>query len=295
MSQQYFYFVSGLPNLTLEDNKLALTPEQFREEARMQLSAADFRLLELLHLPVELEHLLHLLYKDNKPAPAEVLYPAEYWEGFIAYQRQVVDSPDTPCPKDYHNLPSWLGETISTVLRQEEMQDAEITQHQLLTRFYDWAGKHPNSFIKQWFTHEAQIRNILLAISGRKLELPYAKYLIGSDDTNDKLAKSHAADFGLGKENELFEQLIRIYEQNNILYRERSYDIMRWKWVDGINFFNYFTIDRILGYYCKLRIETRWLTADTEAGKKVFNEVLNTLENSFSFPDDYNIKAVKKR
>ncbi len=81
--------------------------------------------------------------------------------------------------------------------------------------------------------------------------------------------KSYTADFGLGKEDDLYNALVRIYEQNNILYRERGYDILRWRWVEDYNFFNYFNIDRIFkSYYCQLRILARWIKSSPELEKE---------------------------
>ncbi len=94
-----------------------------------------------------------------------------------------------------------------------------------LKKFYAWTAKSSNEFIKDWFAFDAHLKNILTAINGRKFNLPYAQYLIGESETVEKLSKSHTADFGLGKEDDLYNALVRIYEQNNILYRERGYDI----------------------------------------------------------------------
>jgi hypothetical protein len=51
-------------------------------------------------------------------------------------------------------------------------------------------------FIRDWFAFDANLRNILTAINGRKFNLPYAQYLIGDSETVERLSKSHAADFG---------------------------------------------------------------------------------------------------
>ncbi|MCB5269916.1 MAG: hypothetical protein LHW43_07450 [Candidatus Cloacimonetes bacterium] len=49
-----------------------------------------------------------------------------------------------------------------------------------------------------------------------------------------------------------------------------------------------------MGYYSKLRIIHRWLRADADLGKEVFHDTLNKLENSFEFPEDFNIKIKQK-
>ena len=294
MSQEYFYFVSGLPNIGFEDSKLAYSPEQFRIEAKAQLSSTDYRYLEFLHLGEDIKNLLSLIYKSKPELNQESLFHLDYWESYIAFIRDQGENRSLAIPALFASLPSFISPVIGNVLSQEDIQPYAKTEHELITAFYQWAAIHSCEFINKWFALDAHIRNILAAINGRKFDLPYAQYLIGENDTVDKLGKSHAADFGLGKDDLLFDSLIRIYEQNNILFRERGYDILRWKWIDNQNFFNYFNIDRVLGYYCKLRILHRWVKADPNYGKEVFHDILNALENSFSFPEEFNIKSIRK-
>ncbi|MDD2249848.1 MAG: DUF2764 family protein [Candidatus Cloacimonetes bacterium] len=295
MKQEYYYFVSGLPNIIIDDTKLPWTPEEFLAEAKNQVSESDYRLLEILHLPMDMDNLLRVLYKSNKEHNNEGLYEDTFWEEYLVFLRAVVENPELKTPVEFATLPSFIKEIIVKVLNQEEMQILPQTELELLKQFYAWTAESPNDFIRDWFAFDANLRNILTAINGRKFNLPYAQYLIGDSETVERLSKSHAADFGLGKDNYLFNALIRIYEQNNILYRERGYDIVRWKWIDDYNFFNYFNIDRILGYYCQLRILARWIKSSPELGKEVFNSILSDLNNSFSFPADFNIRSTQRK
>lgn len=294
MSQDYFYFISGLPNLSFEDTKLTYTVDQFRADAKAQLNASDYAYLEILHFSSDLDTLLNALYKTGKAANSESIYPKEFWEEFLAFTGNRVDNHSLPVPPQFSGLPEFIFPILDKVLIQEDIQPFSKTEHELITAFYAWTASHHNKFINDWFAYDAHLRNILAAINGRKFNLPFAGYLVGENESVEKLAKSHAADFGLGKEDELFDSLNRIYDQNNILYRERNYDILRWKWIDNTNFFNYFNIDRVLGYYCKLRILSRWLKADPNLGKEVFHDVLNAMENSFTFPEEFNIKSIRK-
>jgi len=268
--------------------------EQFRTDAKAQLSASDYECLELLHLTAELDTILNTVYNNEKGAHSEGLYPQEYWVEYLDFLRNKTENNSLATPDIFKHIPDFISTIIANVLVQEEIQPFLKTESELLNAFYQWALTHNNDFISKWFAYDAHMRSILSAINGRKFELPYAPYLIGNIDLVDTLAKSHAADFGLGKEDELFESLNRVYEQNNLLYRERGYDILRWKWIDNYNFFNYFNINRVLGYYCKLRILNRWMKADPNIGKEVFNDTLTAMENSFSFPEEFNIKSVRK-
>ena len=295
MKQEYYYFVSGLPNITIEDTKLPWTPEEFLAEAKNQVSNTDYRLLEILHLPMDMDNLLRILYKSNKDPNKEGLYEDSFWEEYLVFLRNVIDNPEIKTPAEFEVLPDFIKEIVINTLQQEELQPLPQTELALLKKFYAWTAKSSNEFIRDWFAFDAHLKNILTAINGRKFNLPYAQYLIGESETVEKLSKSHTADFGLGKEDDLYNALVRIYEQNNILYRERGYDILRWRWIEDYNFFNYFNIDRILGYYCQLRILARWIKSSPESGKEVFNTILSDLNNSFSFPEDFNIKSTQRK
>ncbi|MCB5262785.1 MAG: DUF2764 domain-containing protein [Candidatus Cloacimonetes bacterium] len=295
MARQYYYFIAGLPTISMDDSKLAITPETFRQDALGQLSEEDYKLLKLLHLPDEISNLLLRLYKnsDKQPNP-EGLNSPEYWEEYLDFLRHKADNHSLDTPQEYAYLPTFIAELILAAFTEEELPPSSALEHQLLSHFFDFVCTHPNKFIVQWFELQRNIKNILSAINGRHHELDFAPYLIGEDETVTNLKKSHAADFSLGKDHPFFDQIMRIWEQNNILYRERGYDLLRNKWIDQQNFFEYFNIDRILGYYSKLRIIHRWLIADAELGKEVFHDTLNKLENSFEFPDDFNIRIKQK-
>ena len=295
MKQEYYYFVSGLPNITIEDTKLPWTPEEFLAEAKTQVSKKDYRLLQILHLPMDLDNLLRVLYNSNKERNKEGLFEDSFWEEYLTFLRGVLDNPELATKADFAELPGFIKETVLKVLKQEERQSLAQTELELLKKFYAWTATSSNEFIRDWFAFDAHLKNILTAINGRKFNLPYAEYLIGEGEILEKLSKSHTADFGLGKEDDLYNALVRIYEQNNILYRERGYDILRWRWIEDYNFFNYFNIDRILGYYCQLRILARWIKSSPELGKEVFNTILSDLNNSFSFPEDFNIKSTQRK
>lgn len=294
MNQEYFYFVSGLPTLNFDDTKLSYTPEQFRNEASKQLTEKDYQSLCSLHLLSDIDNLLHKLYNTNSEPNPEGLINSDYWDEFIAFMRTKAENPNSEVPACFADLPPFILADLQEAMSRDELPPLASLEKQLIASFYNWAEQHPASFIKKWFAFDRQIRNILLAINGRKHQLGYDQYLVGHGEMIDHLAKSHAADFGIGKDNEIFESLYRIYEQNNLLYREKNYDNLRWKWIDNQNFFNYFNIDRVLGYYCKLRILNRWINADPNVGKEIFHDTLNAMENSFQFPDEFNIKSVRK-
>lgn len=295
MRNQYYYFVSGLPALSIDDAKLAITPQQFLTQAREQLSPGDFRLLLLLCLPSDVDDLLRVIYKNesaNRPIDECSRW---FWQTYADEAKARAGDPGIRVSKDYQAYPDAWHKICVEIFQAEELPPFLESQHKLLEATYEYCSNLGNKFLSSWFAFNRDLQNILIAINGRQHNIPFARYLVGSGEIVDKLAQSHAADLGLGKESELFESLLRIWEQNNILYRERGYDILRWKWIDSQNFFNYFNIDRILGYYAQLRILNRWQSMDPVLGKEVFHDSMDSLSNSFSFPPQFNVKSISKK
>jgi hypothetical protein len=290
LANQYYYFVTGLPNIGFEDGKVVYSPQSFLDDAKAKLSKRDLKLIEFMYLPQDLDNLLKLLYNKEEHSSTLGLIPQSAWQDLIAYLNPNPDNEMRVKPPIYKQLPAFvLAYTKEFLLLETEPEYIEW-ETRFLVSFYELALSHKNKYIKAWFTYNRDIQNILIALTGRKYDYPFAKYLIGTGETVDKLSRSTAPDFGLGKQHYLFETLSRIFEQYSIVDRERNVDALRWRWIDNQNFFEYFNIDRILGYFCKLKILDRWITMDPESGRELFFDTLNELENSFSFPEEFDLK-----
>lgn len=294
MAAQYYYFIAGLPSISLDDSKLSLGPQDFRAEAEKHLSKEDYALIRILHLEEDILGFLKVLYRKEWPEPYEGLIPREFWLEYIDFLSKEEPEISPGNDKLFKKLPDFIEKAARAVLEPEELPAKELIEHQLLSDFYEYTAKIPNNFVQKWFELNRQIKNILAAINARQHQLDFGAYLIGDDPLTEQLQKSHATDFGLGKESPVFDAIYRIWEQNNILYRERGYDHFKAKWIDDQNFFEYFNIDRILGYYSKLRLIDRWIKADEKRGKELFTQTLDKLGKSFSFPEDFNIKITQK-
>lgn len=292
---QYYYFISGLPGLSIDDAKQSYSTAAFREDASKHLSAADYKLLLSLHLPDELDILLRLIYNGVLPEKPVSVYPEKYWERFLAYCKELVQNQDIKEPAEFKDLPGFISAKVVELFSQEELPPYHTTDHSFIQDAYEYLEQSGNKFIKAWFEYDAQIRNIVIAINGREHNYDFKPYLVGHKEYVDSIRRSTATDFGLGKDVETYDAVWRIYDQNNILYRERSYDVLRWKWIDAKLFFEYFSVDKILGYYSKLRILERWTSMDTDSGKESFYDTLNALSESFKIPGEFSVKALKDK
>ncbi len=295
MRAQYYYFVAGLPALSLDDTKSQITTEQFAEQAENQLNAVDFKLLRLLCLPDDADDLARVIYgkeNDGRPLPEET---QTFWKNYVALMKARAAGTGEPLEKEYKAWPDFWHKIVLEAFSAEELPGFQDFRHSLLAASHEHCGRHKNSFLRQWYGFNRDLQNILTALNGRRFEVDFTRWLVGSDELTEHLSQNKSADFGLGKSHELFDKVFRVWDQDNVIHRERGYDVLRWDWVEDFNFFNYFNIDRVLGYYAQLRILERWLGLDSELGKQTFHSVMDTLGKSFSFPEIFKLKSRFKK
>jgi hypothetical protein len=152
-----------------------------------------------------------------------------------------------------------------------------------------------NDFVTKVTEYKKQMGNIMLALNGRKHEIPYEDSIIGEDELARALKRSRARDFGITDENIDIENIIQMFEIENILEREMHFDNHFWKFLDEITFFNYFSIEKILSFLLKLFITERWSVLDKEKGQQIFNQFLEKLKTNFEFPEEFAITYGKRK
>jgi hypothetical protein len=289
MRKEYYYFVAGLPDIGFEEGKVLLSPEEFLREAATQLDRGDMERLRLFLLPDEIGNLLDALFGVEREVQDGGLVGREAWRGFIEALGPDREPGRPSAPAPFERLPAFVAELAAEFLRSEAAGSRPQWELKFVRAFHDFAAGLPEGFLRDWFAFDRDLRNILAALAGRKAGVAYADHLVGSGEAVDKMRTSQAPDFGLGREVPLVETLSRIMDQPDVVDRERALDALRWKWIDNRNFFEYFTVDRVIGYYAQLRILDRWARLDPESGRAVFFETLSSLENSFQFPEDFSL------
>ncbi len=132
--------------------------------------------------------------------------------------------------------------------------------------FYQKALKAKNSFIRDYFKFDLNVRNAKVRYLNRALERPA--------DT----------DIFMEAEGEFEEaqKLDAVLNQEDILSRERGMDDLMWSKIESITTFDYFDINVILGFIARLNIVTRWLKLDPETGKQMFARLVEGVRGSYT-------------
>ena len=280
---QYYYFVAGLPDFTFDSMKIPYSVSEFRETLNEVLKPEDKKLLDKYFLKYDNDNLLSLL--KNKDVSLEILGRLSR-EEIVEIVSKVKE--DLPIKKDI-KTPPYFEDFIKRWLSEENPEEGGRHWEDLLSSLYmDFGRESKNSLLSGWFELNLNIGNLLSAIYARKYKMDVAKYIVGSNKIANLIREnSNSRDFGISLELEYFDAIQRISEEEDIYDRERKIDKFRWDWLEENTVFDYFNIEYIFAYNCKLQILERWVSLNAEEGERVFRELINNLKNKTELPEDF--------
>ena len=277
---QYYYFVAGLPDFSFDSNKLPFTVSEFKEILYDELKEDDKQLIDKYFLEVDKENLLKLLSDKEAELKDTGVYSREEMLSTIS---SIKENEDVKKEK--------IAPVFETFIRQWLKEDAESENknwEDILTSLYmDYGVSVKNSLVSQWFTLNLNIGNILAAIYSRKYGMDVKQVVVGNNHIAKTIrANSGSRDFGLEQELDYFDDIFKISEETDMYERERKIDKFRWDWLDENTVFDYFNIEYLFAYLCKLQILERWVQLNAEEGERVFRELIANMKKEVKVPDE---------
>jgi hypothetical protein len=285
--RNYYCLVAGLPDIIPDDKKLHFSAVQLRDYLYEELHPSDYEMVKLFYLPWDHENLLNICFKENKAWDIRGNFSQELLE--LLVDKKQFDL------LDLTQFPDYFTEFIEKFHDEEEEITRARGSHFLTVSWYELLGKHENLFVNQVGTYKQNVGNIMVALNGRKFNIPVEEALVGTDDITHALRKSRSRDFGLSTEINDIEEIIQIFEIENILERELRIDHHFWNYLDEISFFEYFTAEKVVAYVLKIFIIERWYVLDKEKGQQMFQRLLSELQSNFEIPEVFAITYGKRK
>ena len=277
MASNYYYFISGLPDISFSDTKKKLDLYLIKESLKQNIDPEDYYLIDLFYYKFDNQNIINiLLNKDFAFNPIGNFNQLEIEEEL----KRIKDEGK----KSNGLFPEYLQDFIHQYYINQE--NKVTLENDLSLAYFNYALSLDNIFIKNIFRFEMILRNFLAATLSRKYNLEYENEILGNDEISLMIKRSNAKDYNISGEFEYTSQLLQIADIEDIIEREKKTDQLRWNKIDDAIFFHYFTIERIYAYMLKLEIINRWLDLEKEKGKHKFNEVLNKLQSSYEFPKE---------
>lgn len=165
MKGAYYYLISGLPKLKLDgsgDLPAFAGFASFIGEAMGQLTESDASLLRILRLPIDNKNLINILEKreaafnpSGNYSEAELIGEIADPESLPEYMRTIIEAHKDDIPV-YYNI-TW--------------------EDQLNCLFYEYTGTIDNTFLRDWFSFELNMGNILSALKCREFNISFERRL----------------------------------------------------------------------------------------------------------------------
>lgn len=288
--RNYYCLIAGLPDISHDDKKLHFSLLKLREYLREELHPKDFRLVEQFYYPFDNQNLLNLLFSRGK----------EWDERGVLSQEQIEQIVHAKLfPEAVKQVyPDHIWDFVTMLHGKEDLEEKlgyYESQQYLTSGYYLNLLESPDGFVRKVAEYKVNTGNILLALNGRKHQLPFEDALIGNNLVSNAILKNRTRDFGLAVDYPEIEQLIQLYDNESILERELKLDYKFWNYMDEMTFFSYFSVERVLAFVLKIFMVERWFNLDYEKGQVMFNQLLNEIESSFEFPEEFSHTYGKKK
>ena len=282
MTGNYYYLVSGLPDIFLDEGKQPLSCVESIAEIRELLNIDDSKLFSSLQHPYDNRNLISLLTKNG-----------ETFDGRGCFDEEEL----TASLKVSDDLPQYMQQFLETYNENRSPQQGLTPEDQLAWFFYEAMCESENEFIREWFTFDLHLRNVVAGINCRK-ELSHLDELatdrdkassvliIGRDEVAEAILRSNAADFGITSEFPYVERVVAL-ARGDVQEFEKGIDSLRWEVLDEMTTFSYFSAEAVFAFFIKLAIVERWMALDPETGKEKRDRLLEELMASYAVPKEF--------
>ena len=276
---KYYYLVSGLPDISLDDGKLAYTVADFHAEIDAMLSGKDRKLINLFFLKYDNANLLAWLKDPEAKFDPRGRATAEQFEAVCEALKKKKKLPK------FEAVPPYMVAFMQHYLEEQEQQEEQkgeknpvSLEDQLSARYYEVAMRVNNPMMAAWFELNLNINNVLTAITCRKYGFDKSLYIVGHNEIAEQIRTSNARDFGLTDSVAYLAELHRIAEEADLYAREKKIDLLKWKWLEEQTFFMTFDIVCVFAYLLQLEMIERWVTLDKARGEQIFRKMVGAMK-----------------
>lgn len=161
----------------------------------------------------------------------------------------------------------------------EEVDTAQRFEAALFEAYYAACSRAGSRFLREWSEFDRNLRNVTAAVTARAAGRAIGEVTVGGGDVVEQLERSSAAGFGLRGELPYIDGVIAaVNDEANLVEKEHKVDLIRWGEAVELATFDYFDIDAILSYLCRVNIVARWTQLDAARGREMFARLVAELD-----------------
>jgi hypothetical protein len=241
---KYYFLASYLPDIQRDDIKIRFSLGELLGE-NFHIPEPDWKEIEFVLLGRD-ALLLEKLLSGKTVSIDHSLFTLEFW------QDQIKSPKEGP-------------EFVLDFLRSTDLQSVGFKEiDRLYASYFEYVlGATANEFMRDYFTFQQNLRNIMAALRARQKGLDPSEYLIGEGEVVQILSSSTAEDFGLSLEFPWIESLIKAETPHE---RQAMVEQIQWDYLDEHAGSDPFDFRVILAYLLKLEILERQLALSEDKG-----------------------------
>lgn len=275
MARGYFYLISALPEVSLNDKDLAYHMVSFRDFVAEHLAPTDLKYLKILYYRYDIINLVNLI-KEN----------AEDWNTAGNYSREelteMIGLPDT--------LPMFLRQFHEDTRKKWGVLSEKELINRATTYLIDWSKNIENPFLRRWLRFDYNLKNLLVWLNSHKFGLDPTNEVLGNQYEAEYLRETRADEIDLKAWDFRYREVLTQFDNPNIAIRESVIDEMRWHYLSELEENYDFGIERLLAYAIRLQIINRNIVTTEEDGKRRLMELLHNIREGYRMPKTFEIQ-----
>lgn len=273
----YYCLMAGAPDITL-DTRQGQTVMDFKEQLSDIVDKLDEPLLYCFYLRYDCKNLVRLLKDPESELDPRGNLNLEQLQDLITHAKEL--------NFNVHRYPEFMS-IFAREYNYNKDKTGWFAEDAMELEYLTYAQMVKNPMMRQWYSLNLNLSNILTALIARKNGWNVGDYIMGDNEVNEMIRTNHTADFGLGGELDYMSQLMRIVLIEDPVEKERQIDAFKWAWLDDATFFDPFSIEAVFAYLVKLDMLERWERLDVEEGQKTFRSIVENLRKSAQVPDEF--------
>lgn len=178
-----------------------------------------------------------------------------------------------------------LDEQLNETVSESDMELIELLRRTPQDeKVFEDGLKVKNDFLRNWYTFNLDLNNILVAAICRKHKMPLKGQIVGNNEVAETLREDRGQkDFGLTGVVDDYESIMRLLNIDNLQEREKQLDAIRFAWLEENTLFIDFSIENVLAYYLESQMLNRWTKLNPEDGERIFRAMVADMKKDVKF------------
>ena len=272
MGRGYYYLISSLPELSLNDKDLEFNMVSYRDFVAEHLEGHDLKLLRILYYRYDILNLVNLIKESDAP-----------WHEAGNYSREQLT--------EMMGLPDTMPRFMRQLSEDTRKRWGVLSRKELINRatsfLIDWSESIGNQFLRKWLRFDYNLKNLLIWLNSHKFGLDPTSEVLGNMFEAEYLRATRYDEIDLKAWDFRYREVMTQFDNPNIAIREFVIDEMRWQFLSELEENYQFGIERLLAFAIRLQIINRNIVNTEEEGKRQLLSLLENIREGYEMPENF--------